>query len=54
MSIIGETPTSYDILDPSNFDNMSLHFESFDGDEILELDSIPAYIRSIQQVLVDP
>lgn len=51
MAIIGETPSRYVTKDPSN--NMSNQFESFDGEEILELDKIPFYARSIQQVLSD-
>jgi len=51
MAIRGENPPRYVTMDPSNFDNVSNHYESCDGDEIFELDRIPCYARSIQQLL---
>lgn len=48
MDIIGENPSRYVTMDPSNFDNMSNQYESFDEDEIPKLDRIPCYARFIQ------
>lgn len=54
MSIIGENPHKYAILDPNDLDNIVPPFKSFDDIDIPKLDRIPPYARSIQQVLVDP
>lgn len=51
ITIIGETPNRYITIDPYDFDNMSNQFESSNDKEIIELDRIPCYVRSIQQVL---
>lgn len=48
MAIVGETPPRYVTMDPFNFDMVFDKYESSDGDEILELDKIPCYSRSIQ------
>ena len=48
MSIIGETPHRYVVIDPSHLDNIVPPFESSDDIDILELDRIPPYARSIQ------
>lgn len=54
MDIIDETYKMYAIIDPLNFDNMSNHSKSYDGEgEILELDRISCYAQYIQQVLSD-
>lgn len=51
---MGKNLNHYTLNNPSNFDDTSPHFDSFDGDDILEIDKIPPYAHSIQQVLVDP
>lgn len=48
MDIIGKNPSRYVTMDPSNFNNVSNQSKSYDGEEILELDRIPCYARSIQ------
>lgn len=48
MDIIGKTPHKYGNNDPTNCDNMSNQSESFDGEEIPKLDTIPYYTRYIQ------
>lgn len=48
VSIIGETPHKYAILKPSDLENIVPPFKSSNDINILELDRIPPYSRSIQ------
>lgn len=43
ISIIGENPTHYAIMDPSHSDNMFPPSKSFDDNKIPKLDKIPPY-----------
>jgi len=48
MDIIGETPKRYATIDHSKFETMPTPSDSFESeDEILELDRIPCYAKSI-------
>lgn len=52
MDIIGEAPKRHATIDPLDFDNISNHSKSSDGEgEISKLDRIPYYDKSIQHVL---